>query len=241
MANNKPGKNHEQMKKRVLFESARLFLEQGYTNTTLREITAAAEINLGSLINLFRNKEDILAELVEYVLEGQFTAAEKMLAGKTDDRILFYAAETTLQLYMAESSEHIRDLYNCAYSLPKSMDIIQHTITAKLENIFRDHLPNLESSDFYKLEIASGGVMRAFMAAPCTIWFPMEQKVESFLQATFKIYDVPSEKIAETVAFVSQIDYKTVAQTTIDNMLKFLSEYALNAPDLELPEAVGSE
>lgn len=229
MANNRLGKNHEKMKNKVLFVSAKLFLEKGYTNTTLREITAAADINLGSLINLFRNKEDILAALVEYVLEGQFTAATKMLQGRTEDKILFYAAETTLQLYMAESGEHIRDLYNCAYSLPKSMNIIQQTITAKLETIFKEHLPNLGTLDFYKLEIASGGVMRAFMAAPCTIWFPMEQKVESFLQATFKIYDVPPEKIAESIAFVSQIDYKTMAQATIDNMIYYLEEFALKA------------
>lgn len=228
MANNKPGKNHEQMKNGVLSVAARLFLEKGYTNTTLREITAEAGINLGSLINIFRSKEDILAALVEYVLEGQFSAAERMIAGKTDDPILFYAAETTLQLYMAESSEHIRDLYNCAYSLPKSMDIIQHTITAKLERIFGKHLPHLGTSDFFKLEIASGGVMRAFMSVPCNIWFTMEQKVESFLQATFKIYDVPKKKIDETIAFVSGIDYNTIAPATIDNMMNFLEEYALS-------------
>lgn len=224
MANYKLGKDHEKMKNRVLFVSAKLFLQKGYTNTTLREITKEADINLGSLINLFRNKEDILAALVEYVLEGQFNAASQMLKGKTDDKIIFYAAETTLQLYMAESSEYIRDLYNCAYSLPKTTKIIQQTITAKLSDIFHEHLPNLGSLDFFKLEIASGGIMRAFMAVPCSIWLSMEQKVESFLQSTFKIYDVPQEKIAEAIAFVSQIDYKTMAQATLDNMVGFLEE-----------------
>ncbi len=225
MANNKLGKNHEKMKNHVLFVSAKLFLENGYTNTTLREITAAADINLGSLINLFRNKEDILAALVEYVLEGQFSATAKMLEGKTDDKILFYAAETTLQLYLAESGEHIRDLYNCAYSLPKSMDIIQQTITVKLADIFKEHLPDLDISDFYKLEIASGGIMRAFVTVPCTMLFPMEQKVEAFLRSTFKIYDVSNEKIEQAVAFVSQIDYRSFAQATIDSMVKTLEEY----------------
>lgn len=215
------------MKNNVLFASAKLFLEKGYTNTTVVEIANTAQINRGSLLNLFHNKEDILAALVKYVLDGQFTAAEKMLQGKIDDKILFYAAETTLQLYMAEFGECTRDLYNCAYSMPKSMKIIQQAITAKLEYIFKEHLPNLETLDFYKLAIASGGVMRAFMVAPCSIWFPMEQKVESFLQATFKIYDVPQEKIRECIAFVSQIDYKTVAQETIDNMIHYLEEYAL--------------
>lgn len=225
MANNKPGKNREQMSSQVLLVSSKLFLEKGYTNTTLRQIAAEADINIGSLINLFRTKEDILAALVEFVLEEQFGAAQTMLNGKTDDKILFYAAETTLQLYIAESEEHIRDLYSCAYSLPKSMEIIQKTITLKLESIFKEHLPKLDSSDFYKLEIASGGVMRAFMAAPCSVWFPMEQKVASFLQSTFKIYDVPKAKIDEAVAFVSQFDYKTVAKTTVDGMIALLQEY----------------
>lgn len=233
MANLRPGKNREKMKNHVLFVSAKLFLEKGYTNTTLVEIADAAQINRGSLLNLFHNKEDILAALVEYVLEGQFTATAKMLHGMTDDKILFYAAETTLQLYMAESTEYIRDLYNCAYSMPKSMAIIQQTITLKLADIFREHLPNLEYADFYKLEVASGGVMRAFMAAPCTLWFPMEQKVEAFLQATFKIYDVPQEKIREAIDFVSRFDYTTAAQTTVDNMVTFLGEYALKTDEDE--------
>lgn len=225
MANNKPGKNREQMRAKVLFVSAKLFLENGYTNTTLRQITTEAGINLGSLINLFHNKEDILAALVEFVLEGQFGAAEAMLEGKTEDKILFYAAETTLQLYMAESGEHIYDLYNCAYSLPKPMEIIQKTITLKLADIFKEQLPDLNTSDFYKLEIASGGVMRAFMAVPCSVWFPMEEKVASFLQSTFRIYDVPKAKIDEAIAFVSQFDYKAFAQTTVENMIALLRDY----------------
>lgn len=38
-----------------------------------------------------------------FVLDGQFEFTEKLLEGKTDDKILFYATETTLQLYMAET------------------------------------------------------------------------------------------------------------------------------------------
>jgi len=45
------------------------------------------------------------------VLEGQFKAIGELLSDKTDDKILLYAAETPLQLYMAESSEHMREMY----------------------------------------------------------------------------------------------------------------------------------
>lgn len=215
---------NEAMKTRVLFAAAKLFLEKGYTETSLKEISAAADINIGSLINIFKCKENILCDLVKYVLEGQFKATAEFLKDKTDDKILFYAAETTLQLHMAESSEHIRDLYAAAYSMPGTSNIIQHTITGKLEDVFKEHLPHLETKDFYELEIASGGIMRGFMTIPCDMYFTMERKVRRFLETTFLVYRVSDEKINEAIKFVSRFDYPVLAQNTISSMLAFLED-----------------
>lgn len=214
--------NHDLLKKRILFAAAQSFLENGYAATTVKKIAAKAETNTGSLQNLFKSKEDILCGIVNFVLEEQFNATAKFLDGITDDKILFYAAETTLQLYMAESNENIREMYAVSYSLPKTMEIIQNTITGKLEHIFKEHLPELETKDFFKLEIASGGIMRSFMALPCNIWFRMNDKVESFLTTTFRVYKVPEEKIKEAIAFVSQFDYPKLAKETVGSMLTFL-------------------
>ena len=219
---------------RVLFTAAKLFLEKGYTESSTREIAKAANVSIAAMMRCFGSKPGILAELVKYVLEGQFKATTAKLAGMTDDKILFYAAETTLQLHMAESNENIRDLYSAAYSLPQTSSIIQHMITGKLEDIFKEHLPDLETKDFYKLEIASGGIMRGFLTIPCDMWFTMDQKVESFLETTFKIYDVPKEKIAEAITFVSKIDFKAFAKETINGMLTYLKE---NAPQVADGEA----
>ena len=228
MANVKPGKNHNQQRKRVLFVSAKLFLEKGYTATTLKEIARDAQINIGSLTNLFKAKEDILADLVKYVLNGQFEATYDMLKGITDDKILIYAAETTLQLHMAESGEQVRDLYAAAYSMPKTTEIIQNTITEKLEEIFKEHLPDLSTKDFYMLEIASGGIMRGFMTIPCNMWFTMEEKVNAFLINTFKIYDVPDKKIKEAIEFVKQFDFKIIADNLIESLLEQITEKITN-------------
>lgn len=216
------GENHDLLKKRILFAAAQSFLENGYAATTVKKIAAKAEKNTGSLQNLFKSKEDILCGIVNFVLEEQFNATTRFLDGKTDDKILFYAAETTLQLYMAESNENIREIYAAAYSLPKTMEIIQDTITGKLEYIFKEHLPELETKDFFKLEIASGGIMRSFMTLPCNIWFRMNDKVESFLTSTFRVYKVPEEKIRQAIEFVSQFDYPKLADETVGSMLTFL-------------------
>ncbi|MBR4943203.1 MAG: TetR/AcrR family transcriptional regulator [Clostridia bacterium] len=211
-----------EVKSKVLNAAAKLFLEKGYAQSTVREIAKEAGVNLGSLTFAFGNKEQIMCELVSYVLEGQFMATEAILKGKTEDKILFYAVETTLQLYMAESSEHIRELYNVAYSLPQASQVVFHTITGKLEHIFKEHLPHLQRKDFFELEIASAGIMRNFLSVPCDIYFTMERKVKRFLETTFLVYRIPDEKIAETVKFVKQFDFVTIAQGLIDRMLKYL-------------------
>ena len=224
MANYRTEAQIRQFRGKVLHAAAKLFLEQGYTASTLKEIAKTAGVNISSMNQHFGPKENILTELVTYVLEGQFQTASKLLEGKTEDKILFYAVETTLQLHMAESSEQIRDLYKAAYSMPKTMEMIQNTITYKLEEIFHPSLPELETKDFYELEIASGGIMRSFLSVPCDLYFTMDRKVYRFLETTFKLYDVPREKILEAVNFVSGFDFKTIAAETIQSMLQFLEE-----------------
>ena len=104
-------KRSEQTKSKILHAAAKLFLSKGYAESTVKEIANEAGVNLGSLTFAFKNKENILCELVGFVLEGQFKAIDELLKGKTEDKILKYAAETTLQLYMAESSGHMREMY----------------------------------------------------------------------------------------------------------------------------------
>ena len=212
----------EETKSKILHTAAKMFLEKGYNYTTMNELAKNAGITYGELFRVGVDKENILCELVAYVLEGQFESTKKLLEGITDDKILFYAAETTLQLYMAESSEHMREMYNVSYSLPHSAQIIFKTITGKLEEIFKDWLPELETKDFYELEIASAGIMRNFMSVPCNMYFTMDRKVRRFLETTFLVYRVSDEKINEAIDFVSKFDFKEIASQVIDKMLSYL-------------------
>lgn len=202
--------------------AAKLFLEKGYTNSSLKEISTQAGVAYGSMTFAFGTKEGILSELVGFVLDSQFEYTEKLLEGKTDDKVLFYAVETTLQLYMAESSEHIRELYSLAYSQQASSDIIYNKITQKLSDIFSEQYPNFTQGEFYEKELASAGIMRNYMTRPCGIYFTMDRKVKAFLENTFLLYEIPRKKIDEAIAYVSKFDFKKLAQEVIDNMLKFL-------------------
>ena len=221
MANIGRKEKYYQVKSKILRSAAKLFLEKGYKNTTMNELAKVSNISYGALFRTFEDKESVLCELVVYVLEAQFEMSEKILKNN-EDKILFYAFETALQLYLAESSEHMREMYNVSYSLFNSSQKVYNTITNKLEYIFKEHLPNLETKDFYELEIASAGIMRNFMSVPCDIYFTMEHKIRRFLETTFLIYRVDDKKINEAIEFISKFDFKEIANDLLNSLLNYL-------------------
>ena len=121
-------------------------------------------------------------------------------------------------------NENVRKLYNVAYSLPNSSEIIYHMITEKLESIFKETLPEWQTKDFYEREIASAGVMRNYMSVPCDMYFTMDRKVKGFIESTLLLYRVSDEKIKEAIEFVSQFDFETLAKQVIDGMLATLEK-----------------
>lgn len=209
-------------KTKILHAAANLFLQIGFEKSTIVKIADEAGVSRGSVGFFFKDKEALLCELVAYVLEGQFEATKKLLENKTDDLVLFYATETVLQLYIAESSEHLREMYNVSYSLPRSANVIFHTITNKLEYIFKSYHPDWKKRDFYELEISTAGIMRNHISVPCDIYFTMDRKVEIYLTSIFRVLQIPEEKIIEAIKFVSQFDFKTLAEEVIKNMLDYL-------------------
>lgn len=217
----------EENKRLVLHTAARLFLQKGYTATTLRQIAKEAGVNIGSVMYLYESKENILCDLVSFVMGGQFAETERLLAGKTEDMLLFWAAETTLQLYIAESSEHIRELYLAAYSHSKSSSLIYQYVAEKMQVYFKAYYPEYEFKDFYELEIATGGIIRGFMSVPCDMYFTMQRKVKRYLETAFLVYKAPEQKIQEAINFVSQIDFEAAAPQVIEHLLAALDKHMI--------------
>ena len=88
-------------KKRILAVCIRLFLEQGYKKTTVSEIVTKAGVSNSSFQNIFRAKDGVLTELVEFMFGSQFAAARAVTeAGLAPAYI--YAVETAIQLTLTE-------------------------------------------------------------------------------------------------------------------------------------------
>lgn len=206
---------------KVLYTAALLFWEKGYEKTAMVEIADRAGVNRGSVFFAVKNKENLLRILVSYVLESMFSSSS-LIVGKTNDPVLSYAVEAALQLYMAESREEVRELAAMAYTLPTTSDLIYRRTAKRLWELLGGYNPGWEERDFYEREIASGSIMRGYMARPCDLYFTMERKMRVFLETTLVIYNVPKEKAGEAVRFLSGFDFEDIARRSIEQMLDVL-------------------
>ena len=180
-------------KRKILTVCVRLFLEQGYKDTTITQITEEAGVTRGSFQNLFPTKDAVLMELVETMFGSQFDAA-RAIADNRLSPVYAYAVETAIQLTLTELNEKLREIYIEAYTLPDTAEYIYLHTTAELKQIFSPNFPEYSESDFYEMEVGSAGLMRSYMARKCDIHFPLDHKLSRFLTAAMRIYKVQEEE-----------------------------------------------
>ena len=212
------------VKKQIVLSAAKLFMHQGFTNTSVKEISVESGVSENAIYYEMKTKENILTELIGHVLAKQKLDAIKIVGDITDDKLLLYATEKVLQLHLAEISEQMRELYTMVYSIPKAWDIIKQSNTIRLKNVFGKTHPELALSDFYELEIAAGGIVRGYLSTPCDMYFTMDHKGSRLITSLFKVFDVSEEKITETLEFLSQFDFEELAEETRNSLPQYFQE-----------------
>ena len=207
--------------RKILAVCVRLFLEQGYKETSITQITENAGVTRGSFQNLFRTKDAVLLELVETMFSGQFSAA-KSITGQQLPPVYAYAVETAIQLTLTELNERLREIYLEAYSLPDTAEYIHLHTTAELKQIFGGNFPGYSDSDFYEMEIGTAGLMRGYMARKCDIHFPLDRKLSRFLTAAMRVYRVPEEEQRQVLAFIRSLDIRAIAAEVMEKLFAML-------------------
>ena len=211
-----------QTEKRILQACVRLFLENGYHQTTMLQILKEAQVSSSSFQNLFHSKDGVLLELVKFMFENQFGIARNV-AGAALPPVYVYAAETALQITLTELNENLREIYLEAYTQERLLNYIQQSTAKELHRIFGPYQPELTEQDFYQLEFGSAGLMRGYMANPCTEDFSLEKKLNSFVTMALRGYKVPEEELQQVLAFISGLDMRSIAQNVMEELFRQLA------------------
>lgn len=228
-------RDSSETKRKILTVCVRLFLEQGYKNTSVSQIVDEAGVARGSYLNLFPTKDKILLDLTETMFGGQFGMARSIADTKLPP-VYAYALETAIQLTLTELNENLREIYIEAYSLPETSEYIYLHTTAELKQIFSANFPDYSDSDFYEMEIGTAGLMRNYMARKCDIHFPLERKLSRFLTAAMRVYRVPEDELEQAVRFVERLDIRSIAERVMYTLFQTLAmHYDFSLQEMEAP------
>lgn len=218
MANIRNEAETKEIYKSVLIAATALFIDKGFERTTVMDISKLSGVPKSKILYEMKSKEEILGMLVTKFLDGVTEASDSVAAKLTDDKLLIVMANEVLQIYMAEMSEDMRNLYLAGYSMPKTSEAVLKRRSEILYKHFGNLFPNFALKDFYELEIASMGIMRAYMALPCDMYFTLETKRERLVTTMLKIYDISNEKIKQVLDFIEKIDFEAVAKKAVEGV-----------------------
>ena len=225
-----------QTEKRILQACVRLFLENGYHQTTMLQILKEAQVSSSSFQNLFHSKDGVLMELVKFMFENQFGIARNV-AGAALPPVYVYAAETALQITLTELNENLREIYLEVYTQERLLAYIQRATARELYQIFGPYQPELTEQDFVELEYGTSGLMRGYMASPCTADFPLGRKLEKFLTLALRGYKVPEEELQKVLRFLAGQDLRGIAQSVMEELFRQLAmRYEFSLDGLLPPE-----
>lgn len=199
---------------RMIYAAIKLFLENGYEQTTTVAIAQAAGMSSSAFFAVFANKEALLLKLTKWMYEKQLAITARLL-GEGYEPEMFYAVEPSIQMYIAEKSEALRELYVSSYSYAATANYIHQMATDKLVELFGAMHPQYTRQDFYELELATSGMVCSFMARKCDRNFTMEQKLRRFLSCSMTIYGVAEEKRQQVIDRVLEMDLKSVADQLV--------------------------
>ena len=200
----------------------KLFIEKGYLQTRMTDITREADVSVSTFQNIFRSKDGVLRDLAEAMFDNQYALAREVV-GQDVSPSLVFAVETCVQLTLTELNENIREVYVETYSQAKAADFVYQRTAYVLHDLLGSYQPECTVSDFYEMEIGTAGIMRNYMARPCDAYFTLDRKLASYLKICLRAYHLPEEEIAAIQAEIRKIDIVGVSEKVMQELFKRLS------------------
>ena len=196
---------------KIIRSATRLFLKQGFSKTTHRQIAEESGIGLGTITYHYKVKEDLLRVLIEELMDFHLDIIDDSQA-KLNNGLFSYALEIAVQIALCETDDKAYDLYYSAYSHPATFDYIKDWAAKKNYHLLKDRLPDWSEEDFRTVENVTGGIELAAFTAPKNRYFSLNDKITLFLDSMMKIYDIPEGDRKETIEKVISLDCKKIAK-----------------------------
>ncbi|MBE6944075.1 MAG: helix-turn-helix transcriptional regulator [Ruminococcaceae bacterium] len=189
-------------------EAARMFIQEGYTKSSINRLSKNLEMSPGHITFYFPTKEHLLAELVEEMIEYQRIMMEQEISeGKSS--LLAYCLELTAIAAVCEESEVARDFYASAYASSLTLARIRENDAEKTRGIFIPFHPDWTEQQWVATEnIVSGIEYATIMTREAET--PLEVQIEKTLDTILYLFGIPEETRKMKIEKVLSMDYRSL-------------------------------
>ena len=188
----------EQKRKDIALSCKDLFVSQSMNSVTISQIAKVAGVGKGTLYEYFKNKEEIIFELVDLLLEKHSAELQKKLLEQKSAR---HKVKSFAEFFYAKEHEELRILYKDFVSI--SLSAPSEELLAFQSVCFNNYY--LWFEELFKRGVAEGELIEASLGltkgafvtaegmflASCTtnVFLNLEQDLNEYIDNLFNIIE----------------------------------------------------
>ena len=198
--------NREEVRKNIIKISRRLFLEQGYENTTVRQVLKKAHLSTGSLYHFFKNKEEILlCSLKDALLE--ISSLTDSIAVKHNEPVLRYALGIAVGISEIFNYKRLFNFYNAIYKNESAENFMISLKVARMKNLLNDLNLHFTDNEIHSRILAIHGATRAIMLALINkqLSAHLNDIYSLIIRIALSEFNIPEKKINEIIKLTTKI------------------------------------
>lgn len=179
-------------KQKILTAAMELFFEQGYENTTTRQIIQKAGVLNGSLYYFFKGKENILESIAMTQLNKAFMYADERLK-VSDDPMTVLLFPLAIELYTAEHSRKAADFLFCAHSSLEITDKIITMIHRWVLAHYPEYADKMSTEEFKLNFLVVTSLQRSFLGeySRGNTWIQYRKCLTTLMKSVSVLFNIP--------------------------------------------------
>lgn len=194
----------ELVKKKIIDITLELFMAQGYKDTTIRQISEKAGINIGTLYHFFRDKEDILLHITQKTYGELLDFADELTENEKDSA-LQYTLTRALELKAVEKYDRIAELYLESYSSWRIRQMVLPLNIQRNKFFFHQYNPTFSEQDYSNRTMALSGIRYIFISdrvhkGPGNF----ETTCPFVIETSLSLFNVPQKTIEKAITKAMQ-------------------------------------
>lgn len=212
----------EKTKDKIIRVSTRMFLEYGYSASSVKMVCDELGISKGNYTFYFRSKDDVLAVLTDLLCKYQWKLIKEEADGGVSS-LLSICLELMTMAAACEESEVAKDFFVSTYQSTKCLEIIHNNDTARAKEVFAEYCPDWTDEQFREAEILVAGIEHATLNA-IDITVPLETRISGALNTIMMIYNVPEEIRRIKIEKVLAMDYRSIGKRIFNEFKEYVEK-----------------